>query len=64
MLSPSEDPFFSVNLYDNFGDLGSHLSSYVEEYSSRSAKSDVSKIDSVADMKRLASSQLVQQARD
>lgn len=52
VLSPDQDPFFATNLYDNFGDLGAHLSAYVSDYSSRSASSNASKIETVADMKR------------
>ncbi|KAI5479482.1 vacuolar protein sorting-associated protein 45 [Pseudohyphozyma bogoriensis] len=52
VLSPEQDPFFAANLYDNFGDLGAHLSEYVSDYSARSATSSASKIETVADMKR------------
>ncbi|ORY76290.1 Sec1-like protein [Leucosporidium creatinivorum] len=52
VLSPDQDPFFASNLYDNFGDLGAHLSAYVSDYSTRSASSSASKIETVADMKR------------
>lgn len=52
MLSPDQDPFFAANLYENFGDLGAHLSAYVSDYSSRSASSSASKIETVGDMKR------------
>ncbi|GAA6006708.1 Vps45p [Rhodotorula paludigena] len=52
VLSPEQDPFFAANLYDNFGDLGAHLSAYVQDYSTRSASSVASKIETVADMKR------------
>ncbi|BGP20303.1 hypothetical protein JCM10213_002068 [Rhodosporidiobolus nylandii] len=51
-LSPDNDPFYAANLYDNFGDLGAHLSAYVSDYSSRSASSQAGKIETVADMKR------------
>lgn len=54
MLSPEQDAFFANNLYDNFGDLGAHLSAYVQDYSTRSASSQASKIETVADMKRYA----------
>jgi vacuolar protein sorting-associated protein 45 len=56
VLSPDQDPFFAANLYDNFGDLGAHLSEYVSDYSNKSATSSASKIESVADMKRCVSS--------
>ncbi|GAA6013487.1 hypothetical protein JCM10207_008867 [Rhodosporidiobolus poonsookiae] len=52
VLSPDNDPFFASNLYDNFGDLGAHLSAYVSDYSTRSASSQAGKIETVADMKR------------
>jgi vacuolar protein sorting-associated protein 45 len=52
VLSPDQDPFFASNLYDNFGDLGAHLSAYVSDYSNRSASSNASKIETVSDMKR------------
>ncbi|GAA5915328.1 hypothetical protein JCM8208_001699 [Rhodotorula glutinis] len=52
VLSPEQDAFFARNLYDNFGDLGAHLSSYVQDYSTRSATSQAGKIETVADMKR------------
>ncbi|GAA5982763.1 hypothetical protein JCM11641_007780 [Rhodosporidiobolus odoratus] len=51
-LSPDNDPFYAANLYDNFGDLGAHLSAYVSDYSTRSASSQAGKIETVADMKR------------
>ncbi|KAJ8291676.1 Vacuolar protein sorting-associated protein 45 [Rhodotorula toruloides] len=52
VLSPEQDQFFAANLYDNFGDLGAHLSAYVQDYSTRSASSAASKIETVQDMKR------------
>ncbi|BGP43629.1 vacuolar protein sorting-associated protein 45 [Rhodotorula kratochvilovae] len=52
VLSPEQDPFFAQNLYDNFGDLGAHLSAYVQDYSTRSATSAAGKIETVQDMKR------------
>lgn len=55
VLSPDQDPFFAKNLYDNFGDLGAHLSAYVSDYSNKSASSNASKIETVADMKRFVS---------
>ncbi|GAA5834502.1 hypothetical protein JCM11251_007023 [Rhodosporidiobolus azoricus] len=51
-LSPDSDPFYARHLYDNFGDLGAHLSAYVSDYSTRSASSQAGKIETVADMKR------------
>ncbi|SGY81242.1 BQ5605_C009g05488 [Microbotryum silenes-dioicae] len=52
VLSPDQDPFFAANLYDNFGDLGAHLSTYVQDYSTKSATSNAKNIETVADMKR------------
>ncbi|SCV74808.1 BQ2448_7837 [Microbotryum intermedium] len=52
VLSPDQDPFFASNLYDNFGDLGAHLSAYVQDYSTKSATSNAKNIETVADMKR------------
>ncbi|GAA5874753.1 hypothetical protein JCM8547_005202 [Rhodosporidiobolus lusitaniae] len=51
-LSPDSDPFYAANLYDNFGDLGAHLSAYVSDYSTRSASTQAGKIETVQDMKR------------
>ncbi|PWN51063.1 Sec1-like protein [Violaceomyces palustris] len=50
VLSTDQDPFFSSNLYDNFGDLGASIKKYVEEYQSRTASNSV--IETVQDMKR------------
>lgn len=50
VLSADQDPFFSANLYDNFGDLGASIKQYVEEYQTKTASS--AKIETVADMKR------------
>jgi vacuolar protein sorting-associated protein 45 len=50
VLSADQDPFFSSNLYDNFGDLGASIKQYVVEYQAKTASS--SSIDTVADMKR------------
>lgn len=50
VLSADQDPFFSSNLYDNFGDLGASIKKYVEDYQMRTASS--AKIETVADMKR------------
>ncbi|SCZ98062.1 BZ3500_MvSof-1268-A1-R1_Chr3-3g06549 [Microbotryum saponariae] len=52
VLSPDQDPFFAANLYDNFGDLGAHLSTYVQDYSTKSATSNAKNIETVADMRR------------
>ncbi|SJX66003.1 probable vacuolar protein sorting protein VpsB [Sporisorium reilianum f. sp. reilianum] len=50
VLSGDQDPFFSANLFDNFGDLGASIKKYVLEYQSRTASNAA--IDTVADMKR------------
>lgn len=50
VLSGDQDPFFSANLFDNFGDLGASIKKYVLEYQSRTASNAT--IDTVADMKR------------
>lgn len=52
VLSPEQDPFFARHLYDNFGDLGAHVKTYVSEYQSRSSASSLRKIETVGDMKR------------
>ena len=52
MLSPEQDPFFARHLYDNFGDLGAHVKTYVSDYQARSSSSGGGKIETVADMKR------------
>ncbi|SNX83612.1 probable vacuolar protein sorting protein VpsB [Melanopsichium pennsylvanicum] len=50
VLSGDQDPFFSANLFDNFGDLGASIKKYVLEYQCRTASNAT--IDTVADMKR------------
>ena len=50
VLSQDQDPFFKKNMYQNFGDLGSNIKEYVEQYQSRT-KSNM-QIESIADMKR------------
>ncbi|KAK6902765.1 hypothetical protein I203_108024 [Kwoniella mangroviensis CBS 8507] len=60
VLSTSSDPFYSQNLFANFGDLGASISSYVTEYQQRnstlnpgtSAANSSNRIETVADMKR------------
>ncbi|GAA6018960.1 hypothetical protein JCM11491_005694 [Sporobolomyces phaffii] len=50
VLSPDQDSFFQKTMYDNFGDLGAHLSEYVNEYGK---SSQVGKhLETVKDMKR------------
>ncbi len=50
VLSQDQDPFFKKNMYLNFGDLGSNIKEYVQQYSSKSKSS--ASIESIADMKR------------
>ena len=50
VLSQDQDPFFKKNMYLNFGDLGSSIKSYVDQYQSKT-KSNAN-IESIEDMKR------------
>ncbi|KAL2124238.1 hypothetical protein VTJ04DRAFT_603 [Mycothermus thermophilus] len=50
VLSQDQDPFFKRNMYLNFGDLGSNIKDYVEQYQSKTQNS--ANIESIADMKR------------
>lgn len=50
VLSQDQDPFFKKNMYLNFGDLGSNIKEYVQQYSSKSQSS--ASIESIADMKQ------------
>lgn len=58
VLSASSDPFFSQQLFSNFGDLGAALSAYVTDYSAKTASLGAgataasSRIETIADMKR------------
>ncbi|WWC69607.1 uncharacterized protein I206_103550 [Kwoniella pini CBS 10737] len=60
VLSTSSDPFFSQNLFANFGDLGASISQYVTEYQQRNSslnpgskdKGSANRIETVADMKK------------
>ncbi|KKF92935.1 Vacuolar protein sorting-associated protein 45 [Ceratocystis platani] len=50
VLSQDQDPFFKKNMYLNFGDLGSNIKDYVEQYQSKTkSNADLNSID---DMKR------------
>ena len=49
-LSQDQDPFFKKNMFQNFGDLGSNIKEYVEQYQSRTKSNE--QIESIADMKR------------
>lgn len=51
-LTTSTDPFFQANYLATFGDLGTHLKTYVQSYQSRSLTQSPSAINSIADMKR------------
>ncbi|KAL2020261.1 hypothetical protein VTK56DRAFT_8585 [Thermocarpiscus australiensis] len=50
VLSQDQDPFFKKNMYLNFGDLGSNIKDYVEQYQSKTKNN--ANIESIADMKR------------
>lgn len=58
VLSASSDPFFSQQLFANFGDLGAALSKHVTDYSAKTATLGAgagaasSRIETIADMKR------------
>ncbi|RXK39558.1 hypothetical protein M231_03228 [Tremella mesenterica] len=54
VLSTSSDPFFSQNLFANFGDLGAAIASYVSDYQTRNSSiaPGSSRIETIADMKR------------
>ncbi|KAF4617671.1 hypothetical protein D9613_005878 [Agrocybe pediades] len=51
-LNTTSDPFFEKNHLATFGDLGSSLKDYVQDYQSRSQAHSPSSINSIADMKR------------
>lgn len=50
VISQDQDPFFKKNMYLNFGDLGSNIKDYVEQYQSKTKNN--ADIESIADMKR------------
>jgi vacuolar protein sorting-associated protein 45 len=50
VLSPDQDPFFSKNMYLNFGDLGANVKDYVDQFQTKTKSTQ--QIDSIADMKR------------
>ncbi|ODN73547.1 hypothetical protein L202_08045 [Cryptococcus amylolentus CBS 6039] len=56
ILSPASDPFYSQNLFSNFGDLGASIAEYVSSYQARNAAlsgaKSTNRIETVADMKR------------
>lgn len=53
VLSPSSDPFFSAQMFSNFGDLGAALQSYVQQYQTKTLSLNNPKsMETLADMKR------------
>ncbi|KHN97682.1 vacuolar protein sorting-associated protein 45 [Metarhizium album ARSEF 1941] len=50
VLSQDQDPFFKKNMFLNFGDLGSTIKDYVEQYQSKTKNN--ANIESISDMKR------------
>ncbi|KAL2168645.1 hypothetical protein VTG60DRAFT_6989 [Thermothelomyces hinnuleus] len=50
VLSQDQDPFFKKNMYLNFGDLGSNIKDYVEQYQAKTQNN--AGIESIDDMKR------------
>ncbi|WVQ71393.1 hypothetical protein IAR50_000927 [Cryptococcus sp. DSM 104548] len=56
ILSPTSDPFYSQNMFSNFGDLGASIAEYVSSYQARNAAlsgaKSTDRIETVADMKR------------
>ncbi|EFI27209.1 vacuolar protein sorting-associated protein 45 [Coprinopsis cinerea okayama7 len=51
-LTTSTDPFFQTHYMSTFGDLGSSLKDYVQQYQAKSLATSPSSINSIADMKR------------
>ncbi|KAI4141732.1 MAG: hypothetical protein L6R39_005198 [Caloplaca ligustica] len=49
VLSQDQDPFFKKNMYLNFGDLGSNIKEYVEQY--QSMTQSTAAIESIEEMK-------------
>lgn len=58
VISPEQDSFFSKNLYNNFGDLGANVKSYVSDYQSKSFSTGPggdgkkNRIETIGDMKK------------
>ncbi|OAA37470.1 vacuolar protein sorting-associated protein 45 [Metarhizium rileyi] len=50
VLSQDQDPFFKKNMFLNFGDLGSTIKEYVDQYQSKTKNN--ANIESISDMKR------------
>ncbi|KAF8158372.1 Sec1 family-domain-containing protein [Crassisporium funariophilum] len=51
-LTTTTDPFFQSHYLETFGDLGTSLKNYVQDYQSRSQAQSPSSINSITDMKR------------
>ncbi len=51
-LTTSTDPFFQTHYLSTFGDLGTALKDYVQNYQSKSLATSPTNIQSIADMKR------------
>jgi hypothetical protein len=51
-LTTSTDPFFQSHYLSTFGELGTSLKDYVQQYQSRSIAHAPSSITSISDMKR------------
>lgn len=51
-LTTSTDPFFQTHHGSTFGDLGTALKDYVQNYQSKSQATSPTNIQSIADMKR------------
>ncbi|CAG9320163.1 unnamed protein product [Blepharisma stoltei] len=49
-LSSIQDPFYSENMFSNFGDLALSIKSYVDQY--EQARQTTGKVESIEDMKR------------
>jgi len=50
VLSQDQDAFFKTNMYLNFGDLGSNVKDYVEQFQAKHKNNE--NLESIADMKR------------
>ncbi|EFX00270.1 vacuolar protein sorting-associated protein [Grosmannia clavigera kw1407] len=50
VLSQDQDPFFKRNMFLNFGDLGSNVKEYVEQFQARHKNNE--NLESISDMKR------------
>ncbi|GAA5967147.1 hypothetical protein JCM3765_001545 [Sporobolomyces pararoseus] len=52
VLSPDQDNFYKKTMYDNFGDLGAHLSEYVNEYGKSSLTKKGKQLETVKDIQK------------